>query len=256
MDIPDAPDFPNDGAKLTFLSPDWIEPELMIFEDLQFLPTKSTAQLMQILDQREQVEKATLITSLRSPITMEGFPNRLLGRLARFLILSIPNLSFESRLLFLTEILREKAKDLLTLEAQIWFAQRVTSLRELVALPQKIEPLKKIHPPPWDVANLVDFFEAEPKPERPPLEALTIRVAEKYQLRWRELLGKSRLKIIVRARHLAMTLARRKGYSLNEIGTYFGGRDHKSISHAVQSIEELIKTDLSLEKELKEMLQQ
>lgn len=256
VDIPDASDFPDDAAKVTFLSQDWTEPELMIFEDLQFLPSRSTAQLMQILDQREQVEKATLITSVRSPITIEGFPNRLLGRLASFLVLSIPNLSFESRLMFLTETLRENAKDLLTPEAQIWFAKRVTSLRELVALPQKIEPLKKLQPPPWDVPSLVEFFEAEPKPERPPLEALTIRVAEKYRLRWRELLGKSRLKIIVRARHLAMTLARRKGYSLNEIGTYFGGRDHKSVSHAVQSIEELIKKDLSLQKELDEMLQQ
>lgn len=256
VDIPDATGFTNEGSKVTFLSKDWTEPELMIFEDLQFLPSRSTAQLIHILDQREQVEKATLITSVRSPITIEGFPNRLLSRLARFLVLSIPNLSFESRLLFLSEILREKAKDHLTPEAQIWFAKRVTSLRELVALPQRIEPLKKLQPPPWDVPSLFEFFEAEPKTERPPLETLTIRVAEKYQLRWRELLGKSRVKIVVRARHVAMTLARRKGYSLNEIGAYFGGRDHKSVSHAVHTIEELIKKDLSLEKELNEMLQQ
>jgi len=233
-------------------APDLSEPQLLILEDLPFLPARSVVRLIQLLDQREQLERPTLMTSVRSPSEIDQLPNRLLGRLAGFLVISIPTLSQESRLLFLNATYPEK--HLLTSNALVWMASRANSLRELVAIPNQLEPLKRFSPPPWDVPTLTDFFQGQQTRPRPTLEALAVKVAERYALRWKELLGKSRVRNIVRARHIAMSLARRKGYSLKEIGTYFGKRDHKSVSHAVESIEKLLKEDVVFERQFAELL--
>lgn len=47
------------------------------------------------------------------------------------------------------------------------------------------------------------------------------------------LVGRTRTARIVRARHLAMRVARERGASVLEIGAYFG-RDHSSVIHATR----------------------
>jgi ATPase involved in DNA replication initiation len=232
-------------------SADLSQVPFLILEDLPFLPPQSTSRLTQLLDRRSQLELPTLITSVQSPSEIEHLPSRLLGRLASFLVITIPPLSRSSRLLFLQQTYRDK--HFLTDEAQNWLAERARSIRELIALPDQLEVLKSLAPPPWDVSFLKESFDPGSNRKQPSLESIVIRVAEKYSLRWRDLLGKSRVRTIVQARHLAIVIARRKGYPLKEIGNYFGGRDHKSIAHAVERIHQKIQEDPDLERLLRDL---
>ena len=69
-------------------------------------------------------------------------------------------------------------------------------------------------------------------------------VARHYQLSVDILSAKTRRKEAAHARQTAMYLSRKlTGSSLKEIGTYFGGRDHTTVIHACQAIEELINKD-------------
>ena len=56
---------------------------------------------------------------------------------------------------------------------------------------------------------------------------------------------------LVEARQISMFLCRNiMGISLNNIGVYFGGRDHTTVMHAVKTINNKRTTDLRLKKKV------
>jgi chromosomal replication initiator protein len=60
----------------------------------------------------------------------------------------------------------------------------------------------------------------------------------------RDLRSPSRRRVVVRARGVAMYLARElTGGSLNEIGVFFGGRDHTTVMHGCRRTEQLLETE-------------
>jgi chromosomal replication initiator protein len=65
-----------------------------------------------------------------------------------------------------------------------------------------------------------------------------------YDVKLTDLLSKRRQKSIAMPRQVCMFLARRHTrFSLEEIGGYFGGRDHTTVMHAVRTIEDRTKLD-------------
>jgi chromosomal replication initiator protein len=66
-----------------------------------------------------------------------------------------------------------------------------------------------------------------------------------------DLQSKKRHKSIAFPRQVCMFLARRHTrYSLEEIGGYFGGRDHTTVLHAVRTIDADIKDDREIAEQL------
>jgi chromosomal replication initiator protein len=66
-----------------------------------------------------------------------------------------------------------------------------------------------------------------------------------------DLLSPRRARSIVRPRQIGMYLAKKlTSRSLPEIGKRFGGRDHSTVLHAVRKIEELLKADEKLGREI------
>ena len=64
------------------------------------------------------------------------------------------------------------------------------------------------------------------------------RVSEISNVPEREIVGRSRKMEIAEARQISMYLCRNIiGTSLNNIGVYFGGRDHTTVMHAVKTID-------------------
>ena len=58
-----------------------------------------------------------------------------------------------------------------------------------------------------------------------------------YDVKLTDLLSKRRHKSIALPRQIAMWLARKHTrYSLEEIGGYFGGRDHTTVMHAIRAV--------------------
>ncbi|MEE1285919.1 MAG: chromosomal replication initiator protein DnaA [Ruminobacter sp.] len=73
------------------------------------------------------------------------------------------------------------------------------------------------------------------------------KVAEHYHFSVKDLESKSRVKPLVRARMMAMKLARDKtGESLPSIGKKFGGKDHTTVMNACKKIAELIEKEPSI----------
>ena len=70
------------------------------------------------------------------------------------------------------------------------------------------------------------------------VEDVVRRVSEVSNVAEKEIVGKSRKMEIAEARQISMYLCRNIiGTSLNNIGVYFGGRDHTTVMHAVKTID-------------------
>ena len=73
----------------------------------------------------------------------------------------------------------------------------------------------------------------------------------------KEIIGKSRKMELVEARQISMYLCRDiMGLSLNNIGVYFGGRDHTTVMHAVKTINNKSLTDVRLKKMVESLKQE
>ncbi len=76
-------------------------------------------------------------------------------------------------------------------------------------------------------------------------------VSNHYHLKQSAIKGGRRNKNLVRARHIAMYLLRQElNSSLEEIGQWFGGRDHTSVIHAVKKIEQELLLDESIAQDI------
>jgi chromosomal replication initiator protein len=69
-------------------------------------------------------------------------------------------------------------------------------------------------------------------------------VTDYYRIRLSDLQSKRRPRSVTIPRQVCMFLARRMTkLSLEEIGGYFGGRDHTTVMHAVKAIDQRRETD-------------
>ena len=69
------------------------------------------------------------------------------------------------------------------------------------------------------------------------IQQITDAVTRFYNIRMTDLQSKKRHKSIALPRQVCMYLARQKTrFSLEEIGGYFGGRDHTTVMHAIKTI--------------------
>ncbi len=90
--------------------------------------------------------------------------------------------------------------------------------------------------------TLKDLLRANDK--RITLEDIQKKVAERYGLKIVDLQSSTRLRSIARPRQVAMYLAKiLTTKSFPEIGRFFGGRDHTTVVHAVQTVEDLKEKD-------------
>lgn len=79
------------------------------------------------------------------------------------------------------------------------------------------------------------------------MEDVIRAVTAEYRVKLSELQSKRRSQSVALPRQVAMYLARRlTRYSLEEIGGYFGGRDHTTVMHACDKIGGLVKREPSL----------
>ncbi len=69
------------------------------------------------------------------------------------------------------------------------------------------------------------------------IQAIIDTVCRHFEIKQTELLSKKRNKSIALPRQVAMSMARRyTAHSLEEVGGYFGGRDHTTVMHAIKKI--------------------
>lgn len=98
--------------------------------------------------------------------------------------------------------------------------------------------------PEINAQHLRRYLQPPPEEDERQLKSITQQVSKYFKLRANDLRGKTRQQRVVRARGVAMFLARRlTGHSLEYVGRHYDNRDHTTILHACRKIESLLETE-------------
>ena len=91
---------------------------------------------------------------------------------------------------------------------------------------------------------------------QPTIQHIIEAVTRYYDIKLSDLMSKRRHKSVALPRQICMWLARKHTrYSLEEIGGYFGGRDHTTVMHAVEKIGDLMKERRQIYDQVTELTQ-
>jgi chromosomal replication initiator protein len=89
------------------------------------------------------------------------------------------------------------------------------------------------------------------------IEDVVKKVSEVSKVSEIEIVGKSRKMEVAEARQVSMYLCRKIiGTSLNNIGVYFGGRDHSTVIHAVKTINDKINNKKHIKEQIEAVKQE
>lgn len=230
--------------------------DVLLIDDVQFIAGKSAVQeeFFHTFNALGKQQKQIVLTSDRPPHEITLLEDRLRSRFEAGLMIDIQQPSFELR----TAILLVKANSA-NLEMPIEFAKTIAAQVEsarkiegiITSIRSEIELKHRIISP-----QLIDeILKNEIQDKRPKIKAspsLVIKtVADHFRLKQVAIKGKSRVKSLVEARHIAMFILKSElSLPLTEIGKWFSGRDHTTVLHAVNKIESEIIENTSMQQDI------
>jgi chromosomal replication initiator protein len=233
--------------------------DLLLVDDIQFLVNKEGTQeeFFNTFEELYRNNKQIVLTSDRLPNEIPTLPQRLVSRFAWGLSVDITPPDLETR----TAILRKKAEaenleipdDTLSYIA----GQIDSNIRELEGALVRVQAFATIQSADITTSLAAEALKALQSSE--PLRQVSIlqiqeEVASYYHIQLKDLKGKKRVKSIVVPRQIAMFLAREMtDNSLPKIGAEFGGKDHTTVIHAHEKIQQLLKHDSTIQNEISEI---
>ncbi|MEM9587290.1 MAG: DnaA/Hda family protein [Planctomycetota bacterium] len=232
--------------------------EVLILDDLHLISDKSAAQeeLAARIEQRTREDRPTIVTCRRLPSEVRGLRPLLCSRTLPGLTVPIQPPGEAARRLIIRELavshdleLDENHVDQLCRELSNQVSVRVleSAVRQMVLHCRMNESGVTS-----DVVRSVSGTIGQQTELS--LRSITVAIAKHFRLRSADLKSSSRRQSIVRARSLAMLMARRMtDLSLNQIGDHFGGRDHSTVLHAIRKSESLLSEDGDLRRALDEV---
>jgi chromosomal replication initiator protein len=221
--------------------------DLVVVEDLQYLPASSAEFFVQLTDDMVAHQVQLVVTASKGPRQL-GFSSRLASRLAGGLVVGLEPLAPAGRLLFLQDKAQRRQMPV-SQEVLAWLANHLGGGggRQLEGALNQLEALLQTHRLPLDVALVARQFRDLSGAAEPTVERIARRVSGHYHLEHRRLQSSRRSRNVLLPRQVSMYLARRlTRLSLDQIGAYFGGRDHATVLHACRKIKKAMGTDAVL----------
>ncbi len=224
--------------------------DLLIVDDVQFFGGKEKTQeeFFHIFNELHQTGKQIVLSSDRPPRDIAGIEERLLSRFQWGLAADVQMPELETRI----AILKRRAKDdgtRIAPEVLEYVATHVKSnIRELEGALIRLQAHAALTAREIDLGLAREVLRDLVKESRPQLTVEEIqRVVCDYLKIPEDLVrARTRKREVVQARQVAMFYSKQlTRHSLKTIGLHFGGRDHSTVIHAVQSVEDQVDTDPS-----------
>jgi chromosomal replication initiator protein len=239
---------PAEQAESDFRST-YVNLEWWILDDLALLAGKpaSQAALCSLLDELTARGGRFIATARVSPAGLHELSPPLRARISGGLSVPIAPPGLEARQAILEHVARERGLELSPEACRTLAEGLAVNARELAGALLFLDMATRIEHraiTAEDARALVADNLRRPEPE---LKRIAKIVAAHFALKSSQVRGASRTQTVVAARGLAMTLARElTTLSLEEIGRFFGGRDHSTVLHAVRSTTERIEYEPDL----------
>lgn len=217
--------------------------DVLLIDDIQFISNKEQTQeaFFHIFNSLYDSHKQIVFSSDTYPQNIAGIAERLRSRLAWGLVTDIHTPSLETKV----AILKRKAdlhSEQLDDDVAHFIATHVESnIRELEGALIRVLAFAALtkQPVTLDLAHKVLFRVQEQEVHGANFNQVIKCVAKHYPYTLHDLCSKRRDKNLSFARQVAMFLMKRAtDKSLREIGSFLGGRDHSTVLHALEKVEQ------------------
>lgn len=233
--------------------------DLLLVDDIQFLAGKqaSLEEFFNTFNELLTDSKQIILTSDRYPKEITEMDARLVSRFSWGLSIAVEPPELENRV----DILLRKAKlsDYeLPRNCALFIAQQVqANVRELEGALNKVIATARFKGVEISVEIIKEALKDQISIRARQISVDNIQkvVVEYFRIPLRELVGSKRTRVYVRPRQMAMGLSRElTGDSFPDIGLAFGGRDHTTVMHACDKVQELCQTDPAFAADYKNLL--
>ena len=224
--------------------------DVLIVDDIQFFGGKEKTQEMffHIFNHLHQNGKQLVLTCDRPPKDLKGMADRLLSRFKWGLSVDIQAPDLETRIAILEKKMYASGIDLPRDVVEFVAHNVTTNVRELEGALNSLLLNSTINKkePTLDIAKQVMKNFVKNISMEISIESIQALVCEYFKIQQEALKSKSRKREIVQARQISMYFAKKMTKnSLKTIGEFFGGRDHSTVIHSCQTVEDLMETDRS-----------
>lgn len=235
--------------------------DLLLVDDIQFFANKEGTQeeFFHTFNALYNDGRQIVLTSDRLPNEIPKLEERLVSRFAWGLSVDITPPDLETRI----AILRKKANaERLEIpdDTLSYIAGQIDSnIRELEGALVRVQAYATMNAQDITTSLAADSLKTlRSASSNSQLSILKIQeaVCDFYHIQLKDLKGKKRVKTIVLPRQIAMYLSRElTDNSLPKIGAEFGGKDHTTVMHSHEKIQELIETDGTIQREINDIKQ-
>jgi chromosomal replication initiator protein len=234
--------------------------DVLLIDDIHFLEGKEGTQeeLFHTFNALYDANKQMVFTSDRPVSEIRSLSDRLRSRFERGLNVDLQPPNYETRIAILKKKIEEKkvkipdeVVDLICRNVSTNVRDLEKALTKLIAYAELVNRHITL-----DIARqqLKDFF-TQPGQKNITIEHIQKIVSDYFGLSYKDLRGKRRTKAVAFPRQVAMYISRElTEYSTTEVGAEFGGRDHTTVMHACQKIEDRTKLDPNLEPTLQQLI--
>jgi chromosomal replication initiator protein len=229
--------------------------DVLVIDDIQFLSDHEQTQeeFFHTFNTLYQDHKQLILSSDRGPDELKDLEHRLISRFNWGLVARIDRPSYETRVAIVNKKAAARGIELPE-DVSCFIASKVESnTRELEGAISKVAMLAKVSDEPISLRVAEEALGgARPDRQREvTIEDILKVVTSRYSVRLADLQSRKRSRSIALPRQICMYLARTlTRHSLEEIGGYFGGRDHTTVMHANRTIETMREKDVQFQASL------
>jgi chromosomal replication initiator protein len=224
--------------------------DCLVVDDVQFLTAgeRTQEEFFHTFNTLYQSARQIILSADCSPENIGGLEERLVSRFKWGLVAQVDPPDFETRV----AILRKKARlrnaevpdDVIRLVAEAVAGNTRELEGALTTLQHAARFENRLIDADLARAALRGLLPRDPAPRELTLQHIIDAACRHFGLRPTDLSGKRRTRVIALARQISMYVARQlTRLSLEEIGGYFGGRDHSTVLYAEQTIDTERQTD-------------
>jgi chromosomal replication initiator protein len=236
----------------------YLQVDLLILDDVQFLAGREKTQeiFFHIFNQLHQSGKQIIMTSDCPPRDMKGFQERLLSRFKWGLTADLQEPDFETKLAIIHRKMQADGIDIPTEVAEYLAYSVDTNLRDMEGVLNSLifhaTLLKKnidLELAKEVLKNIIKEIQSDVS-----VDFIQKTVSEYFKVDLESLKSKVKKREIVIPRQVAMYFCKRyTQLTLALIGNNFGGRDHSTVIHALESVEDMMKTDSNFKSSVEEL---
>lgn len=235
--------------------------DALLIDDVQFISNKEQTQeaLFHIFNLLYESHKQIVFSSDTEPHNIQGLAERLRSRLAWGLVADIQQPSLETKV----AIIKKKAdlsNTIIDDEVAHFIASgTVANIRELEGSLIRVLAFASLtkQAVSLELAKRVLMRTPTQQQAKHDFHAVIKCVQTYYSYSLQDLQSKSRNKDVAFARQVAMYLMKRiTNKSLRDIGEYLGGRDHSTVMHAINKVEQYAEQRVDFRDHLKRMEQE